>query len=54
MAEGPYDAVIVGAGAGGAATAWRMTQRGWKVLLVDAGPAFDPERDYGLDQPDWE
>ena len=54
MAEGPYDAVVVGAGAGGAATAWRMTQRGWKVLLFDAGPAFDPDRDYGLDQNDWE
>src|SRR5436190_3133633 len=50
----PYDAVVVGAGAGGAATAWRMTQRGWKVLLIDAGPPFDPERDYGLDRDDWE
>jgi choline dehydrogenase-like flavoprotein len=54
MADSPYDAVVVGAGAGGAAAAWRMTQRGWKVLLVDAGPAFDPERDYGLDRNDWE
>lgn len=54
MADGPYDAVVVGAGAGGAAVAWRMAQRGWKVLLIDAGPAFDPDRDYGLDQPDWE
>ncbi len=49
-----YDAVVVGAGAGGAAAAWRMTQRGWRVLLLDAGPAFDPETDYGLDRPDWE
>lgn len=54
MADGPYDAVVVGAGAGGAAAAWRMTQRGWRVLLLDAGPAFDPDRDYGLDRPDWE
>jgi hypothetical protein len=54
MADSPYDAVVVGAGAGGAAAAWRMTQRGWKVLLIDAGPAFDPERDYGLDRNDWE
>ena len=37
------DAVVVGAGAGGAAAAWRMTQRGWRVLLIDAGPAFDPD-----------
>lgn len=49
-----HDAVVVGAGAGGAAIAWRMTQRGWRVLLLDAGPAFDPAADYGLDRPDWE
>ena len=48
------DAVVVGAGAGGAAAAWRMTQRGWRVLLLDAGPAFDPDTDYGLDRNDWE
>jgi len=53
MVEGAYDAVVVGAGAGGGAVAWRMTQRGWRVLLIDAGPAFDPDRDYGLDRPDW-
>ena len=51
---GDYDAVVVGAGAGGAAAAWRMTQRGWRVLLLDAGPSFDPVTDYGLDRPDWE
>ncbi len=49
-----FDAVVVGAGAGGAAAAWRMTQRGWRVLLVDAGPSFDPDTDYGLDRDDWE
>ena len=55
MAEpSAFDAVIVGAGAGGAAAAWRMTQRGWRVLLIDAGPAFDPDSDYGLDRSDWE
>ena len=48
-----YDAVIIGAGAGGGATAWRLTQRGWRVLLLDAGPRFVPE-EYRLDQPDWE
>ena len=54
MVDADYDAVVVGAGAGGAAAAWRLTQRGWRVLLLDAGPAFDPETDYGLDKPDWE
>ena len=51
---GEFDAVVVGAGAGGAAAAWRMTQRGWRVLLLDAGPAFDPATDYGLSRDDWE
>ena len=54
MAVAGYDAVVVGAGAGGGAAAWRMTQRGWRVLLLDAGPAFDPLVDYGLDRSDWE
>ncbi len=54
MGDTGYDAVVVGAGAGGAAAAWRMTQRGWRVLLLDAGPWFDPDADYGLDRPDWE
>lgn len=54
MASADHDAVVVGAGAGGAAAAWRMTQRGWRVLLIDAGPAYDPETDYGLDKENWE
>lgn len=49
-----FDAVVVGAGAGGGAAAWRMTKRGWRVLLLDAGPAFDPSTDYGLSRDDWE
>lgn len=49
-----YDAIVVGAGAGGAAAAWRLTQRGLHVLVLEAGPWFDPQRDYGLDKPDWE
>ena len=54
MTPADHDAVVVGAGAGGAAAAWRMTQRGWRVLLLDAGPAFDPDTDYGLERNDWE
>lgn len=49
-----FDAIVVGAGAGGAAAAWRLTQRGMRVLVLEAGPWFDPARDYGLDKPDWE
>ena len=48
-----FDAVIVGAGAGGGAVAWRLTQRGWRVLLLDAGPRFRLQ-DYPVDRADWE
>lgn len=49
-----FDAVVIGAGAGGAAAAWRLCAQGLKVLLLEAGPRFDPARDYPLDQSDWE
>jgi choline dehydrogenase-like flavoprotein len=49
-----FDVVVVGAGAGGGAMAWRLVQRGLRVLLLDAGPAFDPAADYPLDRADWE
>ncbi|MEC9265831.1 MAG: GMC family oxidoreductase [Pseudomonadota bacterium] len=51
---GEIDAVIVGAGAGGLAAAWRLVQGGAKVLVLEAGAGFDPLEDYGLDLPDWE
>lgn len=49
-----FDAIVVGAGAGGAAAAWRLCEQGLTVLLLEAGPRFDPARDYKLNQPDWE
>lgn len=48
------DAVVVGSGAGGAAAAWQLTQQGLRVLLLEAGPRFDPRRDYPLDSAGWE
>lgn len=49
-----FDAVVVGAGAGGSAIAWRLAQHQLRVLVLDAGPRFDPVSDYRLHQPDWE
>lgn len=49
-----FDAVVIGSGAGGAAAAWRLCEKGLNVLLLEAGPQFDPIRDYKLSQPDWE
>lgn len=48
------DAVVVGSGAGGAAAAWRLCEKGLRVVLLEAGPRFVPARDYPLSQPDWE
>jgi choline dehydrogenase-like flavoprotein len=48
------DAVVVGSGAGGAALAWRLCQHGLRVLLLEAGPRFDPALDYAVARPDWE
>lgn len=49
-----YDAVVIGCGAGGAAAAWRLAEHGLEVLVLEAGPRFDPARDYRLHLPDWE
>ncbi|MHB2024333.1 MAG: FAD-dependent oxidoreductase, partial [Mycobacteriales bacterium] len=39
------DLAIVGAGAGGATLAQRLARRGWRVVVFDAGPFWDPDRD---------
>jgi len=49
-----YDAVIIGAGAGGGAAAWMLTQKGMRVLVLEAGPRYDPFADYKADTPKWE
>lgn len=51
---GPFDAIVIGSGAGGAAAAWRLCSEGLAVLLLEAGPAFDPGTDYPLNAPGWE
>ena len=52
--DADWDVVVVGAGAGGAAAAYGLCRRGLSVLLLDAGPRFDPSTDYPLTQADWE
>ena len=48
------DVVVIGAGAGGAAAAYGLCRRGLSVLLLDAGPRFDPAIDYPLTSADWD
>ena len=54
MKNSSYDVIIIGSGAGGGACAWALSSRGVSVLVLEAGPAYDPARDYHLDKPDWE
>ena len=44
------DLVVVGAGAGGSVLTQRLTRAGWKVVCFDAGPFWDPDRDWVSDE----
>lgn len=39
-----YDVVIIGSGASGGMAAWNLTRQGVKVLLLDAGDRYDPDK----------
>jgi choline dehydrogenase-like flavoprotein len=44
------DLAIVGAGAGGGTLAQRLARRGWKVVVLEVGPFWDPDRDWVSDE----
>jgi choline dehydrogenase-like flavoprotein len=44
------DLVIVGAGAGGSTLAQRLARRGWRIVILEAGPFWDPDRDWVSDE----
>ena len=44
------DMLIVGCGAGGATLAQRLARRGWRVVVLEAGPFWDPDRDWVSDE----
>ena len=46
----PVDLVVVGAGAGGTVLAQRLARAGWKVVMVEKGPFWDPDRDWVSDE----
>lgn len=54
VTENHYDAVIIGSGPGGGATAWALATQGVKVLVLEAGPSYNPLSDYHLHEPTWE
>ncbi len=43
-----YDAVIVGSGASGGMAAKELTTRGFRVLVLEAGPPVDPNYDFNM------
>ncbi|MDQ6752900.1 MAG: GMC family oxidoreductase [Actinomycetota bacterium] len=44
------DVVIIGCGAGGSTLLQRLARAGWRVVALDAGPFWDPERDWVSDE----
>lgn len=54
MKADEYDVIIVGSGAGGGACLWALSQQNVRVLLLEAGPAYDFSGDYRLDRDEWE
>ena len=48
--EDVVDLVVVGAGAGGSVLAQRLSRRGWRVVVLEKGPFWDPDRDWVSDE----
>ena len=49
-----YDCLVIGSGPGGAPFAWKLASKGMNVLMLEAGPRYDPYKSYALDETDWE
>lgn len=54
MATNTYDALIVGSGITGGWAAKELTEKGLKVLVLEAGRTIVPEKDYVEHVPVWE
>jgi choline dehydrogenase-like flavoprotein len=48
--EDEVDLIVVGAGAGGSVLAQRLARRGWRIVVLEAGPFWDPDRDWVSDE----
>ncbi len=44
------DLLVVGAGAGGITLAQRLARAGWRVVILEKGPFWDPDRDWVSDE----
>jgi len=43
MSAGHYDWIIIGSGFGGSVSAHRLTQKGYRVLVIEKGLRFGAE-----------
>jgi choline dehydrogenase-like flavoprotein len=41
-----YDCLVIGSGPGGAPFAWKLASKGMSVLMLEAGPRYDPYKSY--------
>ena len=48
--EDEVDLVVVGCGAGGSVLAQRLARQGWRIVMLDRGPFWDPDRDWVSDE----
>ena len=48
--EDEVDLLIVGAGAGGSTLAQRLARHGWRIVILESGPFWDPDRDWVSDE----
>jgi choline dehydrogenase-like flavoprotein len=46
----PVDMIVVGAGAGGITLAQRLARAGWRIVILEKGPFWDPDRDWVSDE----
>ena len=44
------DLCVVGAGAGGSVLAQRLARRGWRIVVLEAGPFWNPDTDWVSDE----
>jgi choline dehydrogenase-like flavoprotein len=44
------DLVVVGCGAGGSVLAQRLARHGWSIVVLEAGPFWEPDRDWVSDE----
>jgi choline dehydrogenase-like flavoprotein len=48
--EDEVDLLIVGCGAGGAVLAQRLARAGWRIVVLERGPFWDPDADWVSDE----